>query len=110
VYVLFPAGNAEDRTVRFAEFSGIDYVFYFDNCVLVEGIAQQVEHARVGEAIVVVAQGATKASILSLDPTDNFHVDKVRGWSETAANFVNTEESELAGGNSNFFSHLSISF
>ena len=77
--VLFPAGNAEDRTIHFAEFSGIDQMFYFYNSILVEGIAQQVEHARVGEVIVVVAQGATKTSIPSLDPADNFHVDKVRG-------------------------------
>jgi hypothetical protein len=64
----------------------------------------------VGELIVVVAQSATKPSILSLDPADNFHVDKVRVRSETAANFMNTEESELAGGDSNFLRHLSISF
>jgi hypothetical protein len=77
---------------------------------LIEGIAQQVEHARVGEAIVVVSQSATKTSILSLDPADNFHVDKVRWRSETAANFMSAEESELAGSNSNFLSQASISF
>ena len=30
--VLFPAGNAENCTICFAEFSGIDQVFYFYNC------------------------------------------------------------------------------
>jgi hypothetical protein len=77
---------------------------------LVEGIAQQIEHARMGEVVVVVAQSATKTSFLSLDPADNFHVDEVRGRPETATNFMNTEKSELASGNSNFFSHSSISF
>jgi hypothetical protein len=82
---LFPARNPKDCAVDFAEFSWIYFIFNFHRRIGVEDIAEQVEHARVRKAIVVVAQRETKPTFHPLDTDDNFHVNEIVRRAEAAA-------------------------